>query len=1010
MKKAIVFFIGAIICNTFYAKEIEFEVGNEYLYTHSSYHNLLREYGYANSSVLLPFKSNSEGIRTKKIKFKVLSDSGSFYYIKGHNRAEQKYNRSYSSNRSNRWYTSSSFYPSISQKKYSKDIFNSECYFHFSLLKNGEVKNIIIDTQNIKVNPNLKIQLTSTLKDIFSIRQYNIGDTIGKTNVINTINNTKVIAKPIESEITIYNTGIKNSVHNKTRQGQLTYFLNKHNLISEEVKNLHVVNNYSARSNQKNTSTNKERKVFTKIKSEQQFYWVNTETQIIDSSFPKTNVTIGGKLNEPLNKSIAKIEWYNNSAFKDSKSIVESEIDANGNFTINLYLEKLTKIQLLLNDTINIYVLPGDNITVTENSYGLYTAKGIGEGHYNYMFLKHFKKRDFDSLTNSIKKHFTKTAEPSINSLSLMEYADSIIKVKDQFLEANSDNIAPEVYLAEYWDNRLNPAERYYLNIWNTIKNADYQHQFSSRYYRKSLYNYIDSIIHPDNQLMQYYNNYESLIIALTLYLETKINDVSGIPLKRYYDKIDLNAFLHLLYDRANVSFSGLAAYSAKYNIVIGASKYGFWDTFNSLYIRFTEEYPLSEHLNELNTIYKQFAIVKPGTKAYNFKLKDMDGKIHQLSDFKGKAVYIIIGNSVRMDKEIRRYGEELEKIATENNSTYINIYYGHSFNKINNYVETLEMEGLNLHATNKQAKILKEKFQLSSGYQRILIDVNGKIAYRNAPLPDVIVNDSIYFEKALNPPVSPEQQAKNIQTLKVLLISVGTLVIALLVIVVLIRRKNKRQQQLSTLNTQIKELELKAIRAQMNPHFMYNCLSSIQNLVQENENDKAHLYLSKFADLIRNTLKKSEKNEISLAEEIEMIEGYVSLEQLRFSFDFVIDKDENIDFYSTFIPPLLLQPLVENAIIHGLAHKEGDKLLQLKIMPNNNKLCIEIIDNGIGRQASAKISKATTGKGLHYSKERLRIISEKQREDYSLVVSDVFTEQSIVNGTKAVVCFSEEL
>src|SRR5574344_812367 len=98
-----------------------------------------------------------------------------------------------------------------------------------------------------------------------------------------------------------------------------------------------------------------------------------------------------------------------------------------------------------------------------------------------------------------------------------------------------------------------------------------------------------------------------------------------------------------------------------------------------------------------------------------------------------------------------------------------------------------------------------------------------------------------------------------------------------------------------------MRELELTAIRAQMNPHFMYNCLNSIQNLVQKNKNEEAHLYLSKFASLIRNALNTSKKEEISLNEELETLQGYIDLEKLRFEFDFRLIVNEDIDTISLF-------------------------------------------------------------------------------------------------------------
>jgi sensor histidine kinase YesM len=123
-----------------------------------------------------------------------------------------------------------------------------------------------------------------------------------------------------------------------------------------------------------------------------------------------------------------------------------------------------------------------------------------------------------------------------------------------------------------------------------------------------------------------------------------------------------------------------------------------------------------------------------------------------------------------------------------------------------------------------------------------------------------------------------------------------------------------------------------------MNPHFLFNSLNSVQNLVQQNKGREAHLYLSDFAGLIRKVLQNSEKEEVSLAEELEMTEQYLNLEKLRFDFDFSISVEQGIDINNTMVPSMLLQPFAENAVIHGLQNK-----------PENRKLRIEVLKKGGG-------------------------------------------------------------
>jgi len=235
--------------------------------------------------------------------------------------------------------------------------------------------------------------------------------------------------------------------------------------------------------------------------------------------------------------------------------------------------------------------------------------------------------------------------------------------------------------------------------------------------------------------------------------------------------------------------------------------------------------------------------------------------------------------------------------------------------------------------------------------------------------------------------------------------------VVLLLVVLVFFytKQKNRRRLRLSNLNTKVRELELTAIRAQMNPHFMYNCLNSIQNLVQQKRSDEAQTYISKFASLIRDVLKYSDKEEITLAEELKVIENYVSLENLRFDIDFRMSIDEQVDIYAVFVPPLLLQPLVENAIIHGLAPKADDKRLVLHIKALPGFVCITIEDNGVGRKHAGTNKKSGTGKGLKFSRERLDLMKEKFKVDYKMTITDLETPDGKPIGTRVEICISDE-
>lgn len=163
--------------------------------------------------------------------------------------------------------------------------------------------------------------------------------------------------------------------------------------------------------------------------------------------------------------------------------------------------------------------------------------------------------------------------------------------------------------------------------------------------------------------------------------------------------------------------------------------------------------------------------------------------------------------------------------------------------------------------------------------------------------------------------------------------------------------------QKDAEVKAQIIGLERSALQAQMNPHFIFNCLTSIQNFILQNEKSQANQYLSTFASLVRDTLNASVDGLITLEDEIRMLESYLSLERLRFnySFDYSIIAAPDIDKFDTVFPPLLIQPFVENAILHGVKNKEGKGEIKISFSLTNEHLLVVITDNGPGINASAK-------------------------------------------------------
>jgi putative methionine-R-sulfoxide reductase with GAF domain/anti-sigma regulatory factor (Ser/Thr protein kinase) len=225
---------------------------------------------------------------------------------------------------------------------------------------------------------------------------------------------------------------------------------------------------------------------------------------------------------------------------------------------------------------------------------------------------------------------------------------------------------------------------------------------------------------------------------------------------------------------------------------------------------------------------------------------------------------------------------------------------------------------------------------------------------------------------------------------------------------------EEKQQAKIEVLENRQKvtESRLQSLRLQMNPHFLFNALNSIQQMILANEEMVATRYLSRFSKLLRTILVHSDKESVTLKEELEILNLYVELESVRFrdSFQYSITCDEEIDKEEVKVPTLLVQPFVENAIWHGLMHKEGNRKLKIDFFEKNNCLRCVIEDNGIGREKSAQ-AKMNNGqrhvsKGIQVSLERLKNMENDNGQKGSLIIFDLKDDNGQPSGTRVEIDF----
>lgn len=208
-------------------------------------------------------------------------------------------------------------------------------------------------------------------------------------------------------------------------------------------------------------------------------------------------------------------------------------------------------------------------------------------------------------------------------------------------------------------------------------------------------------------------------------------------------------------------------------------------------------------------------------------------------------------------------------------------------------------------------------------------------------------------------------------------------------------------------LQQQATELEMQALRAQMNPHFIFNSLNSINRFILQNNKAQASEYLTKFSKLVRLILQNSQASLIPLESELESLQLYLELEAVRFDhhFEFKISIDDELDTYIIKVPPLIIQPYAENAIWHGLMHREEKGHLEIELFLQKEALCCRITDDGIGRKKASEL-KSKSGSthksmGMRITADRIAILQQEKQPGTYIKITDLVLADGSAGGTE---------
>ena len=227
------------------------------------------------------------------------------------------------------------------------------------------------------------------------------------------------------------------------------------------------------------------------------------------------------------------------------------------------------------------------------------------------------------------------------------------------------------------------------------------------------------------------------------------------------------------------------------------------------------------------------------------------------------------------------------------------------------------------------------------------------------------------------------------------------------------IKTIRQRQEEKENISKKVMEMEQMAMRAQMNPHFIFNCLNSIQQYIFNQDIFAANKYITEFAKLMRATLQNSTQSYITLEDEVAFLSTYLSLEKLRFKekMNYSIEVDPSLSYKDVIIPPMLIQPYVENCMRHGIRHKSGDKgYIRIHVYQEAGKLIFIVEDNGIGREKASQYKTREhieyQSKGMSLTADRIRLINSLYGNDITAEVFDLINERGQASGTRVRIQF----
>lgn len=534
-------------------------------------------------------------------------------------------------------------------------------------------------------------------------------------------------------------------------------------------------------------------------------------------------------------------------------------------------------------------------------------------------------------------------------------------------------------YLKEF-DGKLSPECLQFLKEDSTYKVGFMKvHSMINRGQDSDFFAQIDSIplLSFNSELLP--NYYLFSTENRILKLKTLKNQIGGVYNDENYEE-------NIQF--AKIMYKGYPMYQAIYSVIRDALLNGDVQTIQKYYNDFLQ-FPIHPKFkDDLKKLYAGIETLQKGspipvTSFYDFEKGEIELKGGELQildiNVYEYSFYQTIESQIRQLEDLIRLDNRIDKI----NITVIRPESSKGKFEECNGKKSVDITYIYLPEDKiKQLKLL----QLNNKRRTLFLDKNLKILDNNFASP--YLNSRLQLPKILDDYFESLNKPKlKADTRRLLLVILASLICFGLLSWIIIRIRTKQITKKEATKRKLSELELRAIRSQMNPHFMFNSLNSIQNLVNKNKIEETNIYLSEFAELMRLVLNNSDKQLVPLEEELQLIQSYLDLEKLRIPFEFEISIDPTIHPSEEEIPGMLIQPFVENAVVHGIAPQKGGKI-KVAFKKELSKIICEITDDGIGISKRSE-QRNGNGKAIKMVQERINIVNSQATERLTLEITD---------------------